>query len=120
MHSVESACLESAMNFGRDSLDLILERLNAIEDRLSRMETILDAYCRHQIVQEWYSTEQFARLVDKAEYTVREWCRQGRIKAEKRTGGRGTTLEWRIPHAELVRYRNDGLRPLPRPSYGNQ
>ena len=108
------------MNFGRSSSDLVNERLTGIEDRLARMETILDAYCRHQIVQEWYSTEQFARLVDKAEYTVRQWCRLGRVRAEKRAAGRGTTFEWRISHVELVRYRNDGLLPISRQTNGNQ
>ncbi len=100
------------MNFGRDSFDLVLERLTAIEDRLSRLETMLDLVSKHQVVQAAYSTEQFARLVGKAEFTVRNWCRLGRIRADKRPCGRGYSLEWSIPHAELERYRSSGLLPL--------
>jgi hypothetical protein len=102
------------MNFGKDILDLIHERLTGIEDRLARLETTLEVLSRHQIVQAAYSTEQFAHLVGKAEYTVREWCRLGRIKAEKRPCGRGYSLEWSIPHAELERYRSYGLLPIPK------
>ena len=100
------------MNFGRDVLDLIHERLTAIEDRLARLEATLEAVSKHQIVQAAYSTEQFAHLVGKAEYTIREWCRLGRIKADKRLCGRGYSLEWSIPHAELERYRSHGLLPI--------
>lgn len=97
------------MNFGTNVLELIHERLNGIEDCLARLEVTLEALSRHQIVQASYSTEQFARLVGRADYTVREWCRLGRIRADKRSCGRGASLEWSIPHAELERYRNHGL-----------
>jgi hypothetical protein len=63
-------------------------------------------------VQEFYSTEEFARHVDKAEFTVREWCRNGRLNANKRKDGRGPNKAWTIPHSELERYRKDGLLPL--------
>lgn len=99
------------MNFGRNVLDLIHERLGGIEDRLARLEAVIEVLSRHQIVQAAYSTEQFARLVGRAEYTVREWCRLRRIKAEKRPCGRGCSSEWSIPHAELERFRSDGLLP---------
>ena len=64
-------------------------------------------------MQEAYSTEMFAQIVDKSEYTVREWCRHGRLRATKRPSGRGNTKEWSISHAELERYRNEGLLPPP-------
>jgi hypothetical protein len=73
---------------------------------------LIQAVCQHQIVQAAYSTDEFARLVGRAEYTVREWCRLGRIKANKRVCGRGNSPEWSIPHDELERYRAEGLRPL--------
>src|SRR5436190_9531882 len=100
------------MNFGRDVLDLIHERLSGIEDRLAHLETTLDTFCRHQIVQDAYSTEDFAQLIGKAEFTVRQWCRLGRVQADKRPCGRGYSLAWSIPHAELERYRSYGLLPL--------
>ncbi len=60
----------------------------------------------------WYSTDEFAQLVGKAEFTVREWCRHGRIKAEKRMSGRGADPAWVISHQELLRYQKEGLLPL--------
>jgi hypothetical protein len=61
---------------------------------------------------EWYSTDEFARLVAKAEFTVREWCRHGRIKAQKRLSGRGNSPAWVISHEELLRYQREGLLRL--------
>jgi len=49
----------------------------------------------------------------KAEFTVREWCRQGRVEAGKRPCGRGRSREWTVSHKELTRLRNEGLLPLP-------
>ena len=65
-------------------------------------------------MKEWYTTEEFARLVGKAEFTVREWCRQGRIRAKKRpSGGRGLGGgEWIVSHEEFLRLRSEGLLPF--------
>jgi hypothetical protein len=52
--------------------------------------------------------------VGKAPFTVREWCRLDRIKAEKRRSGRGAYPQWVISHTELERYQREGLLPLPR------
>lgn len=60
-----------------------------------------------------YTPAEFGAIVGRKPYTVREWCRYGRIQAEKVKGvGRGSEEEWRISHAELVRYQNDGLRAV--------
>jgi hypothetical protein len=53
-------------------------------------------------------------ILGKAEFTVREWCRLGRIRAGKKTCGRGSASEWIVSHAELTRVRNEGLLPNPR------
>ena len=82
-------------------------RLGCIEDHLELLD-------RQQAKQEAYSTEDFARLVDKESYTVREWCRLGRVRGTKRPSGRGNSKEWMIPHEELVRYRREGLLPFRR------
>ena len=57
------------------------------------------------------STSQVARLLDRAECTVREWCRHGRIGAKKKPCGRGKGGEWLVSHDECVWLRNE--RPLP-------
>src|SRR5215471_5837754 len=82
-----------------------------VEERLDRIERLLVALVERETVREWYTTEQFAQLVGKAEFTVREWCRHGRIRAEKRYSGRGAFSAWVISHQELLRYQREGLLP---------
>jgi predicted site-specific integrase-resolvase len=77
--------------------------------RLDRIEQMLAALVERQVAKDWYTTEEFARLVGKAEFTVREWCRLGRIRAEKRRSGRGAFPAWVVSHDELLRYQRDGL-----------
>ena len=83
-----------------------------LEERLERIETMLVVLVERQKVKEWYSVEEFAQILCKAEFTVREWCRLGRIGAEKRLSGRGAFPAWCISHQELLRYQREGLLPL--------
>ena len=46
----------------------------------------------------------------RAEFTVREWCRHGRIRAEKKDSGRGAYAAWAISHAELLRFQREGIK----------
>lgn len=82
-----------------------------LEDRLERIEAMLTVLVHGQQVREWYSVEEFARLVGRSEFTCRQWCRAGRIGARKKSSGRGAYAAWAIPHAELERYRREGLLP---------
>ena len=83
--------------------------------RLDRIEQTLNLIVQQRAIKEWYSTAEVAKLLGKAEFTVREWCRLGRVKAEKKKSGRGVAGEWIISHEELTRLRNHGLLPEPRP-----
>jgi predicted site-specific integrase-resolvase len=80
-----------------------------IEERLEKMEAMLVFLVEQRTAKEWYSTSEFAQLVGKAEFTVREWCRLGRIHAEKRLSGRGAFPAWCISHLEFLRYQREGL-----------
>jgi len=62
---------------------------SSLLERLERIEATLALLVRERTAKEWYTTEEVARIVGKAEFTVREWCRNGRIRAEKRISGRG-------------------------------
>jgi hypothetical protein len=84
-------------------------------ERLERIETLLQSLVEQRTIKDWYSTTEVAKIVGKAEFTVREWCRLGRVRAKKKACGRGISSEWIISHEELVRVRNEGLLPDPHP-----
>jgi hypothetical protein len=88
----------------------------SIEERLDKIESLLTVLVERQQVREWYTTEEFARAIGKAEFTIREYCRLGRLRAEKRVSGRGAYPQWVISHAELERYRRNGLLPIQKPA----
>ena len=90
-----------------EMIRLLYHRLTSIEERLQQL---LD----EKQQKEFYSTQEVAEQVGKAEFTVREWCRLGRIRAAKRATGRGRSQEWMVSHEELTRLRNEGLLPQPK------
>ena len=81
--------------------------------RLDKIESLLAALVEQRTVKNWYSTGEVAAILGRAEFTVREWCRLGRVRAEKKKSGRGPASEWIISHVELTRIRNEGLLPDP-------
>ena len=82
-----------------------------LAERLNRIEEALRLLLQQRVEQTYYSTADAAKILGKAEFTVREWCRLGRIRAEKRSCGRGNSREWMISHAELERIQAEGLLP---------
>lgn len=85
-------------------IGIIYEKLNRIE---STLQKLLDQHS----TKEYYSTSEVAEFLGKSEFTVREWCRNGRVWACKRETGRGVSKEWMIANEELVRIQNEGLLP---------
>ena len=81
-----------------------------LEERLEKIETMLAVLVDRQSIRDWYTTGQFALMVGKSEFTVREWCRHGRLAAGKRQSGRGAHPAWVVSHTELLRYQREGLR----------
>ena len=69
----------------------------------------LDALVARESIQEAYSTKEFAERIGLSEWTVRNYCRLGRLRARKKKSGRGLHPEWAIEHTELERYRREGL-----------
>lgn len=82
--------------------------------KLEHLEAMVAILVDRATVREWYSIEEFARLVGRSEFTTREWCRLGRIRAEKKDSGRGAYASWAISHSELLRFQREGLLPLRR------
>jgi hypothetical protein len=91
-----------------------LSKLLELIGRLDRIEAALQELLRGKPTKDFYTTAEAAEILERAEWTVREWCRLGRIHAGKRPCGRGASQEWIISHEELDRIRNEGLLPDPR------
>lgn len=90
----------------------IIIALNETHSMLQRIEGQLRRHQKSELVpdREWFTPAEIALELGKAEFTVREWCRNGRVQACK-TGERGGVGEWRIHRDEIARYRNEGLLP---------
>jgi hypothetical protein len=87
-----------------------------LDARLDRIESLLASLVDRERTREWYSVEEFSRIVGRAEFTCREWCRHGRINAEKKESGRGKYTGWAISHVELIRFQREGLLPQRHPA----
>jgi hypothetical protein len=87
------------------------QEITVIIERLDRIEGALVNLVRERTAKDWYTSEEAARMLGKAEFTVREWCRLGRVNAKKKGSGRGKYQSWVISDEEVQRYRRDGLLP---------
>jgi hypothetical protein len=87
----------------------------SVDERLENIEAMLIVLVERQKVKEYYEIEEFAKMVGKSCFTCREWCRLGRIRADKKLSGRGAYARWVVAHAELLRYQKEGLLPFQRP-----
>ena len=85
---------------------------NEVLERLERIEAKLGALIDQRQIQDWYDTKTVVEILDRSMYSVREWCRLGRVRAEKRLCGRGNSREWMISHEELERIKSEGLLPI--------
>jgi hypothetical protein len=99
----------------REGFDLLFqtmtERMDEIIARQNTIEAKLDILLKQRLVKDFYTVAEFAKLVGRDDYTVRQWVRRARVRGQKRPCGRGNSQEWMIPHAELIRYENEGLLP---------
>lgn len=85
------------------------DELVAVSQRLREIE--LTIYRSSTERPRWMTLAEFADIVDRSARTVRRWCRNRRIYAEKTACGRGGHGEWRISDDEVRRYQRYGLLP---------
>ena len=90
----------------------ISEQLDRIEALQLELATQIKKLQDTQTQKEFYSVTELAKILGKAEFTVREWARNGRIHASRQRSGFGPNKSWRISHSELVRIQNEGLLPV--------
>ena len=88
------------------------EIAESVEEQLAHIRALLEILVGRQQLKDFYTTAEVGDILGKSEYTVREWCRQGRVRASKRACGRGKSKEWAVSHDELTRLRNEGLLPV--------
>jgi hypothetical protein len=86
--------------------------IEPVLERLDRMEALLGELLRQRAVKDWYTTDEVAEILGRAKFTVREWCRHGRVHCRKQNNGRGKHRAWVISHEELLRIQREGLLPL--------
>jgi len=82
-----------------------------VEEKLEKIEAMLVVLVERHTLKDFYEIEEFARLAGKSCLTCRAWCRQGRIRAEKKLSGRGAHARWVVEHCEWLRYQREGLLP---------
>jgi len=82
------------------------------EDRLGRIERLLQQLVDRSVAKSHYTVEEFGRLVKRAAFTVRQWCNEGRIHAEKSMTRSGSSSRWVISHLEYERFAREGLLPI--------
>jgi hypothetical protein len=91
----------------------VYQLLNETRDAIRRVEEKQARLDAQEPPRQFYTTKEFAERVDRSEYTVRQWCKNGRINAQKRPGGRGAYDEWQIPASEPQRFLDYGFLPRP-------
>jgi hypothetical protein len=93
----------------------VMRSVKTIDDeRLERIERMLQQLVDRTTIKSHYTVEEFAALVKRATFTVRQWCNEGRIHAEKSMTRSGLCSKWIISHQEYERFQREGLLPLRR------
>ena len=94
---------------GEDRMNDLLEILAQIEKQNLQILARLDRLENKPPQKESWSPEELAVALHRKPFTVREWCRLGRILAEKDKYSR----LWRVPDNEAQRLlTGGGLRPV--------
>lgn len=96
-------------NQSSDDTGGLAARMASIESVLAEIHAML---ANRQPQKDWYTVRELAELLERSEFTVREWCRLERVNASKRACGRGNSTEWIVSAEELKRIQNEGLLPI--------
>jgi len=99
-------------NYEYDNLKSDYNVVQCIYDLKREIQKLTQMITVNQVPmqKEYYSVKEVAKIIGRAEFTVREYCNNKRIIAEKKDSGRGSSNEWKISYEELNHYQNHGLR----------
>src|SRR5205814_1070172 len=88
---------------------LFLERLDTLSEQIRSLQEQLQGGECDEL--ESISVQQAAARLSRAPFTIRQWCRTGRIGCHRAQSGRGPYAEWRIPIESIRYYQVHGLLP---------
>ena len=98
-------------SYNKSQSDFIINCLFDLRNEIQKLTQMITT--NHVLSQkEYYSIKEFAKIIERSEFTVREYCRKGRINAEKCDSGRGSNQNWKISSQELNYFKSHGLRPM--------
>jgi hypothetical protein len=83
---------------------------NELLHRLERIEALL----QRGATKAYYTVDEFADLVGRRPFTVRQWANMGRIHASHSMTQTGSSHRWAISHEEYLRFQREGLLPAHR------
>ena len=83
--------------------------MTIVLERLERIEAVMTELLKQKAVKDYYDIDEVAEILGKASFTVREWARLGRIRAQKKISGRGRFHSWVVSHDEVKRIQKEGL-----------
>jgi hypothetical protein len=85
-----------------------------LEERLDHFEQVLQQVLARSTAKSYHTVDEIAVMARRSAFTVREWCRLGRIRAEKAMTRSGASSQWRISQTEYERFCREGLLPISR------
>jgi DNA-directed RNA polymerase specialized sigma24 family protein len=94
-----------------------MDQQQVVLDRLLELKALLVSLVEQKPMKEWLTTAEAGEVLGRAEFTVRQWCRLGRIHCQKKMTGRGRHLAWVISREEITRIQREGILPLEHATY---
>lgn len=90
-----------------EMLAVVREQLQRIESQLRLLVTSHE----RGLEKEFYTVKELALRTGRAEFTVRAWCRTGRVRATRVRGPAGMLGAFKISRDEVARMEKEGLLP---------
>jgi hypothetical protein len=99
----------AALHTLADRVTALQGQMTALQDQMTRFE---QARQNAEPEPPALTVAEAAARVNRSKFTVREWCRLGRIHCKRATSRRGPYAEYRIPVESIRYYKDHGLLPL--------